>query len=154
MGRVSWLRIILALLHGHVCWSSVFGFPGDRMSGGNARCIGRRIREGELGVAHRTLPCGSRVALYHPGTGRVVVAPVVDRGPYGATLEDGTWALKRTREEPGRWRGALDLSRATADALGHNGFEKILYAPLEETRKCARGSERSVLSALFGYHCR
>ncbi len=35
-----------------------------------------------VGVAHRTLPCGSLVAFkYH---GRTVIAPVIDRGPYVA----------------------------------------------------------------------
>lgn len=50
-----------------------------------------------LGVAHRTLPCGTRVALYYRG--RTIVVPVIDRGPYVA----------------GR---SWDLTQATHDALG------------------------------------
>jgi hypothetical protein len=34
-----------------------------------------------VGVAHRTLPCGTMVQFrWH---GRLAVAPVIDRGPYG-----------------------------------------------------------------------
>jgi len=35
-----------------------------------------------VGVAHRTLPCGSLVAFTYRG--RTVIAPVIDRGPYVA----------------------------------------------------------------------
>lgn len=33
-------------------------------------------------VAHRTLPCGTRLSLSNPRNGRSVVATVTDRGPY------------------------------------------------------------------------
>ena len=35
-----------------------------------------------VGVAHRTLPCGTKVTFKNPANGRTVTAPVVDRGPY------------------------------------------------------------------------
>ena len=35
-----------------------------------------------LGVAHRTLPCGTKVTFKNPANGRMVTLPVVDRGPY------------------------------------------------------------------------
>ena len=41
-----------------------------------------------VGVAHRTLPCGSLVAFTYRG--RTVIAPVIDRGPYVAGR---TWDL-------------------------------------------------------------
>jgi rare lipoprotein A len=43
-----------------------------------------------LGVAHRTLPCGTSVALYYEG--RMVVVPVIDRGPF---VRGRTWDLTR-----------------------------------------------------------
>jgi rare lipoprotein A len=43
-----------------------------------------------LGVAHRTLPCGTPVAFYYGG--RSVVVPVIDRGPFG---KGRTWDLTR-----------------------------------------------------------
>lgn len=50
-----------------------------------------------LGVAHRTLPCGTKVALYYHG--HTLVVPVIDRGPY---VTGRSW----------------DLTQATHDALG------------------------------------
>jgi rare lipoprotein A (peptidoglycan hydrolase) len=35
-----------------------------------------------IGVAHRSLPCGTKVTFKNPANGRIVTAPVVDRGPY------------------------------------------------------------------------
>lgn len=35
-----------------------------------------------IGVAHRSLPCGTKVTFRNPDNGRTVTAPVVDRGPY------------------------------------------------------------------------
>jgi rare lipoprotein A len=55
-----------------------------------------------IGVAHRTLPCGTLVALYRGG--RTLVAPVIDRGPFVAGR---TW----------------DLTLATFRALGGGAHE-------------------------------
>jgi hypothetical protein len=35
-----------------------------------------------LGVAHRTLPCGTKVTFRNPANGRTITVPVIDRGPY------------------------------------------------------------------------
>ena len=53
-----------------------------------------------LGVAHRTLPCGTPVAFYYKG--RTLVVPVIDRGPF---VKGRTW----------------DLTQATHTALGGDG---------------------------------
>jgi hypothetical protein len=53
-----------------------------------------------MGVAHRSLPCGTLVAFRNPANGRTVTVPVIDRGPYVAGR---TW----------------DLSGAACLALGH-----------------------------------
>ena len=49
---------------------------------------------GTMGVANKTLPCGTKVKLrYH---GRTVTVPVIDRGPYVAGRDyDLTEAAKR-----------------------------------------------------------
>ncbi|HEX4806605.1 MAG TPA: septal ring lytic transglycosylase RlpA family protein [Conexibacter sp.] len=63
-----------------------------------------------LGVAHRTLPCGTPVALYYHG--HTLVVPVIDRGPYVAGR---TW----------------DLTQATHDALGAtDGLIRVGALPL------------------------
>jgi rare lipoprotein A len=61
---------------------------------GNRTACGRRLGRGTLGVAHKSLPCGTRVALRYRG--RTVVAPVIDRGPYAGNREyDLTAETKR-----------------------------------------------------------
>jgi hypothetical protein len=64
---------------------------------GNRTACGQRLTTETLGVAHRTLPCGTQVALR--ANGRSIVVPVIDRGPYA----DGV---------------TYDLTRATAEQLG------------------------------------
>jgi rare lipoprotein A (peptidoglycan hydrolase) len=52
------------------------GFYGKRTACGLA--MTRTL----IGVAHRSLPCGTKVTFRNPDNGRTVTAPVVDRGPY------------------------------------------------------------------------
>lgn len=77
------------------------GFYGRRTA------CGQVLKPGTLGVAHRTLPCGTAVKLYYGG--RFVVARVIDRGPY-------------TRGN------AFDLANGTRQALGFEGSARIRYA--------------------------
>lgn len=67
------------------------GFYGRRTA------CGKRMSRKLLGVANKSLPCGTLVELYHDGN--VVTVPVVDRGPF----RKGT---------------SYDLTSATAQALG------------------------------------
>ncbi len=47
---------------------------------GNRTACGQVLRPKTMGVAHKTLPCGSKVLIgYH---GRYVMTRVIDRGPY------------------------------------------------------------------------
>lgn len=74
------------------------GFYGRRTA------CGMRLTRKTVGVAHKTLPCGTQVELYHGG--RTVTVPVIDRGPF----------------VPGRdW----DLTKATADLLGVRSTVRI-----------------------------
>ena len=52
---------------------------------GNRTACGRTLGRGTLGVAHKRLPCGTKVTLRY--NGRTVVAPVIDRGPYAGNRE-------------------------------------------------------------------
>jgi hypothetical protein len=65
---------------------------------GNGTACGQKYTETILGVAHRSLPCGTMVTFKNGG--RVVTVPVIDRGPY---VSGRTW----------------DLSRAACVALNH-----------------------------------
>lgn len=47
---------------------------------GNGTACGQTLQPGTVGVAHRTLPCGTTIKLlYH---GHSLVTKVIDRGPY------------------------------------------------------------------------
>ena len=67
------------------------GFYGHRTA------CGQRLTHRLLGVAHRSLPCGAKVALLYEG--RTITVPVIDRGPF-------------------RNGADYDLTSATAEALG------------------------------------
>lgn len=72
---------------GNVSWYGP-GFYGKRTACGYA------MTESLVGVAHRTLPCGTRVTFRNPVNGRTVTARVVDRGPYvGGRIWDLTGGL-------------------------------------------------------------
>jgi hypothetical protein len=43
-----------------------------------------------MGVAHRSLPCGTLVTFKNPANGRTITVPVIDRGPY---VSGRTWDL-------------------------------------------------------------
>lgn len=57
---------------------------------GHRTACGYPMTTGLLGVAHRSLPCGTLVSFRNPANGRTLVLPVVDRGPY---VGGRTWDL-------------------------------------------------------------
>jgi rare lipoprotein A len=64
------------------------GFYGHHLA------CGGTLTTGTLGVAHKWLPCGTKVTLYYHG--RMVRVPVIDRGPYVSGREfDLTGATKQ-----------------------------------------------------------
>jgi rare lipoprotein A (peptidoglycan hydrolase) len=61
------------MLNQHASW---YG-PGFY---GNTTACGQKLRKGTVGVAHKKLPCGTKVTFAYEG--RWVRAKVIDRGPY------------------------------------------------------------------------
>ena len=81
-------------------------YGGPSMWGRQTAC-GQTLRPSTLGVAHKTLPCGTMVKfVYH---GRALVTQVIDRGPYVS----------------GR---AWDFTQAASEALGFDGVGRVRYA--------------------------
>jgi hypothetical protein len=62
---------------GNVSWYGP-GFYGNRTA------CGQTLTRGLIGVAHKTLPCGTKIVFRNPSNGKTVTAAVVDRGPYVA----------------------------------------------------------------------
>jgi rare lipoprotein A (peptidoglycan hydrolase) len=65
---------------------------------GSGTACGQTYSRTILGVANRSLPCGTLVTLQNPANGRTITVPVIDRGPY---VDGRMW----------------DLSRGTCEAL-------------------------------------
>lgn len=59
---------------------------------GSGTACGQEYTETIMGVAHRSLPCGTLVTFRNPANGRQVTVPVIDRGPYVAGR---TWDMSR-----------------------------------------------------------
>jgi rare lipoprotein A len=78
---------------------------------GNKTYCGQTLSAQLLGVAHRTLPCGTAVAILFEG--REIIVPVVDRGPFNAGSD---------------W----DLTQGTADALGFTVSGAIGYVRIRK----------------------
>jgi rare lipoprotein A len=72
---------------------------------GNGVACGGTLMPGTLGVANKTLPCGTRVKLRYRG--RTLTVPVIDRGPYVAGRD-------------------YDLTEATRERLGFPGVGTVL----------------------------
>ncbi len=74
---------------------------------GNHTACGQTLWPGTVGVAHKTLPCGTTLKFaYH---GHYLVTRVIDRGPYS----EGN---------------AFDLTNGARRALGFEGVDRVRYA--------------------------
>ncbi len=89
---------------------------------GHHTACGQRLTRATLGVASRTLRCGTRVAVFYKG--RELTVPVIDRGPFA---NGASW----------------DLTMATARALGVK--ETVTIGTLSPAP--AAGNRRAQLNA-------
>jgi len=86
---------------------------------GHRTACGQRLTRATLGVASRTLKCGTRVAVFYKG--REITVPVIDRGPFA---NGASW----------------DLTMATATALGVSETVTVgTLSPAPATATAARG---------------
>lgn len=77
---------------------------------GHRTACGSMLTHRTLGVAHKRLACGTRVALRYRG--RTIVVPVIDRGPYSRGVD-------------------FDLTYATARRLGMQQTSRLRAAALD-----------------------
>jgi hypothetical protein len=80
---------------------------------GNQTACGQTLTRQTLGVAHKTLPCGSKVVIRYKG--RFARTTVIDRGPFA---NGASW----------------DLTQATARALHFKTTDTIRVAKLSATQ--------------------
>ncbi|WP_320670415.1 septal ring lytic transglycosylase RlpA family protein [Patulibacter defluvii] len=83
---------------------------------GRKTACGTTLTQSTVGVAHRTLPCGTQVEIRRGGESFVV--PVIDRGPFanGATF---------------------DLTKNLADDLGVTGVDAVQYVVRADLKRLA-----------------
>lgn len=123
----------------------------DKWMGGKSPCLGRLVKPTDRIIAHRSLPCGTRVRITNLRTGRSTIARIGERGPYGACLAKnwtshsfkdwtkpnkcpfGMWGIKKKESDPGVWRGGFDLTPVVSKAIHHNGFELVRLDVLKKT---------------------
>ncbi|HEV7770869.1 MAG TPA: septal ring lytic transglycosylase RlpA family protein [Solirubrobacterales bacterium] len=74
---------------------------------GNGTACGQVLRPTTIGVAHRSLPCGTTVKFVY--NGRHLITKVIDRGPYS---KGNAW----------------DLTNGAREALGFEGVGIVRYA--------------------------
>ncbi len=74
---------------------------------GNQTACGQVLQPGTVGVAHRSLPCGTPVKFAYRG--RQIVTRVIDRGPFS---HGNAW----------------DLTNGARRLLAFEGSDRILYA--------------------------
>jgi hypothetical protein len=80
---------------------------------GRKTACGVTLRRNTIGVAHRTLPCGTPVAVYYRG--HTMIVPVIDRGPYANGAD---------------W----DLTMSAGRALGMDGTSTVGAVSLPRSR--------------------
>ena len=78
---------------------------------GNRTACGQRLTRSTVGVAHKRLRCGTKIALAYRG--KTVVVPVIDRGPYARGIE-------------------FDLTYATAKRLGMMQTARVRAATIRQ----------------------
>lgn len=66
---------------------------------GNRTACGQTLTTSTVGVAHRWLPCGTKISVLFEG--RTIVVPVIDRGPYS----HADWDLTQEAAERLRFSG-------------------------------------------------
>lgn len=88
---------------------------GGRAMWGRHTACGQTLHRSTLGVANKTLPCGTTVKFVYRG--HVLVTRVIDRGPY---VRGRAW----------------DLTEAASKVLGLRGVGRVHYAvALESARR-------------------
>ena len=102
------------------------GFYGHRTA------CGQTLTPSVIGVANRTLPCGTLVKVAYRG--RSVVVPVLDRGPYSHIGAD--WDLTAGAA---RALGITETVRIGTRVVGHTANSPTLGLPAETPTEALAG---------------
>ncbi len=70
-------------------------------------------------VAHRTLPCNTRLTICNKDLTKCTEAVVKDRGPYGCKV--------KVNKDCVIYKSEIDLSKQTSIDIRHSGMEPVFY---------------------------
>lgn len=73
---------------------------------------GKILKDTDRVIAHRELPCFTKVVICNPRTNKCTNAIVKDRGPFGVTK--------------GKYTSIVDMTPEIARIIKHNGKEKVI----------------------------
>jgi rare lipoprotein A (peptidoglycan hydrolase) len=94
---------------------TVFSSDDEFNPDNRAACTHKKLDDKGMYIAHRTLPCKSKVVVCNSRNNKCVLTTVIDRGPYGLTFNG-----KRVVHT-----SVVDMTEAVAKRIGHNGFERV-----------------------------
>ena len=108
---------------------------GPGFYGGKTAC-GQTLTPAVVGVANRTLPCGTLVRVTYEG--RALTLPVLDRGPYSSI--GASWDLTAGAAEA---LGIQDTVRIVAHVVGSVPNTPTLGAPPSSAQASAAGGAQA-----------
>ena len=89
----------------------------------------KKLDDNALVIAHRTLPCNTKVVICNKRNNLCTTARVVDRGPYGITYNDGKY----------QHTSIVDITYGVKRKIKHNGFEDVtLLSPTKIDKRIIR----------------
>lgn len=119
---LQWIQILSLITHVEVGMGYTFSAVGDPTNANPwAACLHRNMDDSrDRIIAHRTLPCGSKVIVYNLDNGRSIRTTIGERGPYGR---------RKVKGRP--YRGAIDMSPLVNRDLRAGGEAHILLIGLK-----------------------
>lgn len=109
------IQIFLLKLFLQVGIGTVFSAVDKYNPDPHLACVhGKILKDSDLVIAHREIPCGQKVVVCSQRTQLCVTAVTQDRGPYGIIGKHYT--------------SIVDLSPGVAAKIGHNGFEEVVIS--------------------------
>lgn len=141
------------------CEATIFCAEGDRWCGGASVYLLRPVQPTDRGVAHRTLPLGTKIRITNLRTQLSTTAIVLDRGPFVRINKRGhayngigyyRRFLRAHKPIPTRswskgvagWRGCLDITPAVGRRIRHNGKEDVTFEVIRWPQRRRRSHPR------------
>lgn len=122
---LTYLQTIILFFSLHTGMATHFSKIDESNPNPHLACIrNTNLSDNMYAVAHRTLPCGTKLMICAKDLSKCTNAIVADRL--------GNHCKKRENKKCVEYWSDIDLTPATGRAIKHNGFEPVLYMIIEE----------------------